>query len=103
MVVLCIWLADRGMSYHASGMFVVSEADAEAIRTVFNQEGELSAAIELRRRFRGITDNAKARVMARTIAGWQPRPMPPASVIPLKSRGRKAVPDTLKADLEQTR
>jgi hypothetical protein len=29
-------------------MFVVTEADAAAIRAVFTQEGELSAAIELR-------------------------------------------------------
>ena len=46
-------------------MFVVTEADAAAIRTAFDQEGELSAAIELRRRFPGITDNAKARACAR--------------------------------------
>src|SRR5208283_3077507 len=61
-------------------MFVVTEADAAAIRAIFDQEGELSAAIELRRRFPGITDNAKARACARTIAGWtslpaQPRPV----------------------------
>jgi hypothetical protein len=43
-------------------MFVVTEADAAAIRAIFNQEGELSVPIELRRRFPGITDNAKARV-----------------------------------------
>ncbi len=30
-------------------MFVVTEADAAAIRAVFEQEGELSAAIEVRR------------------------------------------------------
>jgi len=28
-------------------MFLVTEADADAIRTIFNEEGELSAAIEL--------------------------------------------------------
>ena len=71
-------------------MFVVTEADADAIRTVFYQEGELSAAIELRRRFQGITDNAKARACARTIAGWKPLPAPPCSVTPLRpgSAGR---------------
>jgi hypothetical protein len=53
-------------------MFLVTEADA--IRAIFNQEGELSAAIELRRRFPGITDNAKARAHVRTIAGWTPPP-----------------------------
>jgi hypothetical protein len=57
-------------------MFVVTEADAAAIRAVFEQEGELSAAIELRRRFQGITDNAQARTYARTIAGWKPSPVP---------------------------
>jgi len=65
-------------------MFVVTEADADAIRTVFYQEGELSAAIELRRRFRGITDKAKARACARTIAGWKPPPEPPCPVTPLR-------------------
>ena len=61
-------------------MFLVTEADAAAIRAVFNQEGELSAAIELRRRFPGITDNAKARAHVRTIAGWKPLPPPPCTV-----------------------
>ena len=40
----------------------------------FVPEGELSAAVELRRQFPGITDNAKARACARTIAGWTPLP-----------------------------
>ena len=53
-------------------MFVVSEAEAAAIRTVFEQRGELSAAIELRRLFPGITDTAQARACARTIASWKP-------------------------------
>jgi hypothetical protein len=55
-------------------MFLVTEADADAIRAIFDQEGELSAAIELRRRFPGITDNSKARAHVRTIAGWKPLP-----------------------------
>jgi hypothetical protein len=50
-------------------MFVITEADAAAIRAVLNEEGELSAAIELRRRFPAIGDNPKARACARTIAG----------------------------------
>jgi hypothetical protein len=53
-------------------MFVVTEAEAAAIRAVYQQRGELSAAIELRRLFPGITSNAQARECARTIAGWQP-------------------------------
>jgi hypothetical protein len=64
-------------------MFVVSEVDAAAIRDVFEQEGELSTAIEVRRRFPGITDNAKAREHARTIAGWTPLPEPVTPVTQL--------------------
>jgi hypothetical protein len=67
-------------------MFAVNEADAAAIRAVFEEEGELSAAIELRRRFKGISDNAKARACVRSIAGWQPRPTPAATVTQLIPR-----------------
>ncbi len=49
-------------------MFVVTEEDATAIRTAYEQEGELSAAIALRRLFPGVTDNAEALSCARTIA-----------------------------------
>jgi hypothetical protein len=59
---------------HLPGMFCVSEAEAAAICTAYEQGGELSAAIELRRLFPGITDNAKARECARAIAGWTPLP-----------------------------
>jgi hypothetical protein len=34
-----------------SSMFSVTEADAAAIRAVYEKRGELSAAVELRRRF----------------------------------------------------
>ena len=71
-------------------MFVVTEADAAAIRTVFDREGELSAAIELRRRFHGITDNAKARTYVRTIVGWKPLPSPPCTVTRLRPGGVRA-------------
>jgi hypothetical protein len=77
-VTLC--LAGRGACRHATGMFIVTEADAAAIRAVFDQDGELSAAIELRRRFPGISDNAKARECARSIAGWTPLPVQPRPV-----------------------
>jgi hypothetical protein len=53
-------------------IFVVTEADAAAILAALEQSGELSAAIELRRRFPGIKDNALARECVRTIAGWKP-------------------------------
>ncbi len=68
------------------GMFIVTEEDAAAIRDTFEREGELSAAIELRRRFPGIADNARARDCARTIAGWTPLPAPPAKVVRLRPR-----------------
>jgi hypothetical protein len=55
-------------------MFVVSQEAAASIRTAYEQEGELSAAIEVRRLFPGITDNARALECARTIAGWKPLP-----------------------------
>jgi hypothetical protein len=58
-------------------MFVVTEDDAAAIRATFEREGELSAAIELRRRFPLIPDNATARQHVRVIAGWQPIPVTP--------------------------
>ena len=56
-------------------MFVVTEADAAAIRTAFDQGGEFSAAVELRQRFPGIPDNATARECARNIAAWKPLPL----------------------------
>ena len=53
-------------------MFVVTEADEAAIRAVYEQRGEFAAAVELRQRSPGVTDNAQARVCARTITGWKP-------------------------------
>ena len=66
-------------------MFCVTEAEAATIRNAFEQEGELSAGIELRRLFPGITDGAKAREMARVIAGWRPVP---ATRLPRRRQGR---------------
>jgi hypothetical protein len=70
-------------------MFVVTEAEAAAIRTAFEQEGELSAAIELRRLFPGVTDNEKARLHARTIAGWMPLAAPVRPVTQLHPRKKR--------------
>ncbi len=74
---------------HPSSMFMVNEADAAAIRAAYFDEGELSAAIELRRRFPGIVDNARARECARTIAGWRPELAQQAEVTPLRPRKRR--------------
>jgi hypothetical protein len=74
---------------HPPGMFCVSEAEATAIRATYEQGGEFSAAIELRRLFPGITDNAKARECARIIAGWTPLPAPVPKV-PQRPRRRRS-------------
>jgi hypothetical protein len=58
-------------------MFTVSESEADAIRRAYEDGGELSAAIELRRLFPGIADNENARRCARTIASWTPLPPVP--------------------------
>jgi len=68
-------------------MFVVTEADAAAICAVYQQRGELSAVLELRRLFPGITDNAQARECARTIAGW--KPLRPVKRMPKPPRLRR--------------
>lgn len=65
-------------------MFVVSETKAAAIRAAYayEQGGELSAAVELRRLFPGIPDNTKARECVRIIVGWTP----PLAPVPKVSR-----------------
>jgi hypothetical protein len=69
-------LAGRGARAHAREMFVLTEADAAAIRAAFDQGGELSAVVELRRRFPGIADTMQARACVRSIAGWKPLSAP---------------------------
>jgi hypothetical protein len=76
-----LMLATPGLRSHLPMMFVVTESDAAAIRAAFEAGGELSAAVELRRRFPGITDNAQAREHARVIAGWTPLGVPPAKPV----------------------
>jgi hypothetical protein len=76
-------------------MFVVSDEEVAAIRAAFDRGGEFAAAVELRRRFPGISDNEQARQCAKAIAGWEPlklRPRPPVQLrkIP-KSRPRRGV------------
>jgi hypothetical protein len=72
-------------------MFVVSE-EAAAIRAAYEPGGEFSAAMELRRHFPGIIDNAEARGFARTVAGWQPlllKPTKPPKVRTMPPWGRR--------------
>jgi hypothetical protein len=65
-------------------MFSVSEEEAAAIRAAFDHGGEFAAAVELRRRFPGITDNGQARQCARAIAGWTPLRLPPRPIVDLR-------------------
>ena len=67
-------------------MFVITEAQAAAIRATYEQRGEFSAAVELRQLFPGIVDNAHARLCVRTIAGWRPLPKRLRSVRPRTSK-----------------
>ena len=67
-------------------MFCVSEDEATTIRTAFERGGEMSAGTELRRLFPGITDGARAREMARVIAGWRPV----LETRPLRGRQRRS-------------
>jgi hypothetical protein len=67
-----VFVVGRTARAHAPSMFAISEAQAAAIRAVYEQCGELSAAAELRRLFPGVTDNRQARECVRTIAGWRP-------------------------------
>jgi len=50
-------------------MFVVSKAEAAAIRIAYEQRGEFSAAVELRRLFPGIADNGRGNACGRLPAG----------------------------------
>ena len=74
---------------HPASMFVVTEAEAAAIRAVYEQRGEFSAAVELRRLFPAVTDTAQARACARTIAGWKPLPAPPRLATRAERRGSR--------------
>ena len=66
-------------------LWAVSEAEAAAIRAAYEQGGELAAAVELRRYFRGIDSMAQAREAARTIAGW--KPLSKRALQPLRKQG----------------
>ena len=76
-------------AFHIWQMFIVTEEDAAAIRAAFDQDGDLSAVVELRRRFPGITDNAHARTCAQSIAGWTPLPLDPCTVTRLHPSKRR--------------
>jgi len=73
-----------------SSMFSVSDTEAAAIRAAYERGGELAAAVELRRYFRGIDSTAKAREYARIIAGWKPLPKLPAAALTQRRNAAQA-------------
>jgi len=56
-------------------MFMVTEDEAAAIRTVHRERGEWAAVLELRRIYPAISDNAAAVQAVRRIVGWRPPPV----------------------------
>jgi hypothetical protein len=56
-------------------MFVVTEADAAAIRAIFERDGELSAAIEVRRRFPLMMTPRRAHTPGPSPGGSRCRPL----------------------------
>ena len=70
-------------------MFSVSEAEAAAIPAAYERGGELAAAVEVRRRFPGIFDNAQARECARIIASWKPLPKAQLLSVRVERKTRK--------------
>jgi hypothetical protein len=52
-------------------MIAVTEEDVAAIQAAYHESGELSAAAEVRKRFRAI-EGERAREWARMIAAWKP-------------------------------
>lgn len=81
---MLVFGADRP---HFGRMFMVSELEAAMIRRAFALGGEVSAARELRRLFKGLPDNAETMASARTIAGWKPLALPPRPKIRRARKG----------------
>jgi hypothetical protein len=77
-------LVGRGAYRRAIGMFVVTLPRLMPPRSVPCLIKRESCRPLSRRRFPGVTDNAKARACARTIAGWVPRPEQPRPVTRLR-------------------
>jgi hypothetical protein len=70
-------------------MFIVSESEAKSIRQAYEESSELSAVVELRRHFPGITDNENARRCVRSIASWVPLPSLSAETKPKRAKRSK--------------
>jgi hypothetical protein len=86
-VLLGSWIADATLSSQQQQlpatahshilprMFTLTDAQAATIRTAYEEHGELSAVVELRRLFPGITSIVTARECVRTIIDWPSLPV----------------------------
>ena len=61
--------------------FCTARVAGASVRHLYEQRGELSVAVKLRRLFPAITDTAQARACARTIAGWKPLAAAPGDTV----------------------
>lgn len=77
-------LANDSAPRRCSHMFLVNDADVEAIRIAFQTDGEFAAVVEFRRRFPGITDPDQAHACVRNIAGMRPLSRSSATVTTLR-------------------
>ncbi len=64
-------LADFRAESHAPSMVALKDKDIIAIQAAYHESGGLSAADEVRKRFRAI-EGERAREWARVIAAWRP-------------------------------
>ncbi len=71
-------------------MFMVSEAEALAVREAWLTGGEAAASQALRGLFAGLPDNAETRASAVAIAGWvaPPKVISPRISRPSQTRSR---------------
>ncbi len=72
-------------------MFMVSDADAAAIRAAHQQGGDPAGAAELRRLFPGVP-GTRALEQARAIAAWRPPPAKPPAPAGRPRRAKGAAP-----------
>jgi hypothetical protein len=59
------------MDQQPRSLRMLTVSDANTIRQAFEERGELSAKLELRRLYPDIQDNARAQHMVRVIIGWK--------------------------------
>ena len=65
-------LSDRAAATHAFGMFLITEADAVAIRAICTRRGNCRLLLSCVDGFRGSLTTRRPAAYARSIAGWMP-------------------------------